>query len=218
MKGHQLNVHGFMDVHVIDIERGLPATGLVVELRELSRSGVEQRVASGTINSKGSTDFPLFAGCPVPIGQYELQFWWDTISRTATAPPSGLSLMSCRSAFRSRTQKVTITFHCASRPGPIPFTVGNNDCGSSFRTIQIAAMSAFGGERTWLFALHMSAYDPKRTSDAFLFNYLIRQRNQPRRNGESERFGGLKIDHEFVLGGLKDWQVGRLCALRICPT
>ena len=73
-KGDQLNVHGFVDVHVIDIERGLPATGLVVELRELSRSGVEPLVASGTINSKGATDFPLFEGCPVPIGQYELRF------------------------------------------------------------------------------------------------------------------------------------------------
>ena len=45
---------------------------------------------------------------------------------------------------------------------------------------------------------------------ALLFNYLIRERNQPRRNSKSERFGGLKINHEFVFGRLKDRQVGRL--------
>jgi len=58
--------------------------------------------------------------------------------------------------------------------------------------------------------LQQNADDPKRTSSVFLFNYLIRERNQPRRNGKSERFGGLKSDHEFVFGGLKDRQVGRL--------
>ena len=46
----------------------------------------------------------------------------------------------------------------------------------------------------------------------FLFNHLVRERNQPRWNGESERFGGLKIDHEFVFGRLKDRQIGRLRA------
>jgi hypothetical protein len=36
-----------------------------------------------------------------------------------------------------------------------------------------------GAKRTCRFALQMSAYDPKRTLDAFLFNDLIRERNQP---------------------------------------
>jgi 2-oxo-4-hydroxy-4-carboxy-5-ureidoimidazoline decarboxylase len=70
--GDRLNVHGFMDVHVIDITRGVPATGLAVELRELSGSGAGQRVASGTIDAKGVS--PLIDGRPIPIGQYELRF------------------------------------------------------------------------------------------------------------------------------------------------
>lgn len=69
-----LDVYGFMDVHVIDIERGLPATGLAVELRELSASGAQQHLASGTINAKGLTDAPFFENRPIPIGQYELRF------------------------------------------------------------------------------------------------------------------------------------------------
>lgn len=70
----RLNVHGFMDVHVIDIKRGLPASGLVVELHELSRSSGGQLLASAVINSKGATDTPFFEGRPIPIGQYELRF------------------------------------------------------------------------------------------------------------------------------------------------
>ena len=70
------------------------------------------------------------------------------------------------------------------------------------RTCRVALqMSAFGVKRTSHRQTPMSAFDPKRTSSVFLFNYLIRERNQPRRNGKSERFGGLKIDHEFDLVG-----------------
>jgi hypothetical protein len=50
-----------------------------------------------------------------------------------------------------------------------------------------------------------------------LFNHLICERNQPRWNGESERFGGLKIDHEFVFGRLKNWQIGWLRAFEDLP-
>jgi len=70
----RLKVHGFMDVHAIDLERGVPATGLAVELRELSVSGSERVLTSGVINAHGMTDVPFFQGCPVPIGRYELHF------------------------------------------------------------------------------------------------------------------------------------------------
>jgi hypothetical protein len=33
----------------------------------------------------------------------------------------------------------------------------------------------------------------------------------------SERFGGLKIDHEFVFGRLKNWQIGWLRAFEDLP-
>jgi 2-oxo-4-hydroxy-4-carboxy-5-ureidoimidazoline decarboxylase len=68
----RLPVHGFMDVHVIDIVRGVPAQGLRVALREVSASGVEQQVASGTVDAKGIV--PLIEGRPIPIGGYELRF------------------------------------------------------------------------------------------------------------------------------------------------
>jgi len=68
----RLKVHGSMDVHVIDITRGVPAVGLAVELRERSASGAEQRVASGVIDAKGVA--LLIDGRPIPIGQYELRF------------------------------------------------------------------------------------------------------------------------------------------------
>jgi 2-oxo-4-hydroxy-4-carboxy-5-ureidoimidazoline decarboxylase len=68
----RLNVHGFMDVHVIDLQRGRAATGLTVELRELSGSG--GLLKSSTINARGVTDTPLFEHRPIPIGYYELRF------------------------------------------------------------------------------------------------------------------------------------------------
>ena len=90
-------------------------------------------------------------------------------------------------------------------------------------------MSAFGGKadmpqgsclllrslsdvkRTSLVAAHMSAFDPRRTlTTPILFNDLVRKRNQSRRNGQPQCSGGLQIDHKFVLGRLKNRQVGRL--------
>ncbi len=70
----RLNVHGFMDVHVIDLKRGLPAAGLALELRELSGSGSDRLLTSSVINARGSTDIPFFEHCPIPIGRYELRF------------------------------------------------------------------------------------------------------------------------------------------------
>ena len=44
------------------------------------------------------------------------------------------------------------------------------------------------------------------------FDYLVGEREHPRRNCEAKRLGGLEIDHELKLGRLYDWQVGRLGA------
>jgi 2-oxo-4-hydroxy-4-carboxy-5-ureidoimidazoline decarboxylase len=69
----RLHVNGFMDVHVIDIQRGVPAEGLRVGLHEVSASGV-QCLASSALNARGVASQPFFEGRPIPIGQYELQF------------------------------------------------------------------------------------------------------------------------------------------------
>jgi 2-oxo-4-hydroxy-4-carboxy-5-ureidoimidazoline decarboxylase len=70
----RLNVHGFMDVHVIDLQRGRPAIGLAVELRELSGSDGGSLLKASTINGRGVTDTPWFEHRPIPIGHYELRF------------------------------------------------------------------------------------------------------------------------------------------------
>ena len=70
----RLAVHGFMDVHVIDLATGLPATGMAVEVYELSATGPERKRASATIDTKGLPDRPFFPAQPIPMGQYELRF------------------------------------------------------------------------------------------------------------------------------------------------
>ena len=70
----RLKLHGFMDVHVIDLDRGLPAAGLAVELHERSCSGSGRLLMTSTINARGSIDRPFFEHRPIPIGHYELQF------------------------------------------------------------------------------------------------------------------------------------------------
>ena len=69
----KLNVHGYLDVHVIDMQRGMPAAGVSVELREISEDD-DQLIVNATTNAIGQTDCPLVEGRPIPIGLYELRF------------------------------------------------------------------------------------------------------------------------------------------------
>jgi 2-oxo-4-hydroxy-4-carboxy-5-ureidoimidazoline decarboxylase len=86
-----LAVHGFLDVHVIDIAHGRPATGLAVSLYEWD--GTDRRlVARGTIDARGLTATPFFEARPIPAGRYELEFfvgdYFATLGRANdTAPP-----------------------------------------------------------------------------------------------------------------------------------
>src|SRR5262245_66342910 len=50
-------------------------------------------------------------------------------------------------------------------------------------------------------------------SFAFSFNHLVGEREQPVRNLEAERLGGLEVDHQLELGRLLDRQIARLGAL-----
>jgi 2-oxo-4-hydroxy-4-carboxy-5-ureidoimidazoline decarboxylase len=67
-------VNGQLSTHVLDAERGMPAAGVGVELRELRRAGGHRLIWSGATNPAGRTDAPLIADRPVPIGRYELAF------------------------------------------------------------------------------------------------------------------------------------------------
>jgi 2-oxo-4-hydroxy-4-carboxy-5-ureidoimidazoline decarboxylase len=69
-----LRVNGRLSTHVLDTHGGTPASGLAVELHELSGEGSARLVAAARTNADGRTDAPLIAGRPVPIGSYELRF------------------------------------------------------------------------------------------------------------------------------------------------
>src|SRR5260221_8424394 len=45
-----------------------------------------------------------------------------------------------------------------------------------------------------------------------LFDDLVRNGENARRDGELERLGGIQVDHELELGGPQDGQIRRLCA------
>ena len=70
----RLKVHGHLSTHVLDTQAGRPATGVTIELLELSANGERRMIARATTNRDGRTDEPLIAGRPLPIGRYELRF------------------------------------------------------------------------------------------------------------------------------------------------
>jgi 5-hydroxyisourate hydrolase len=64
---------GHLSTHVLDTSRGLPAAGVLVEVR-LLRGTESTRVAAATTNAQGRTDAPLMADQPLERGTYELTF------------------------------------------------------------------------------------------------------------------------------------------------
>ena len=64
---------GHLSTHVLDTARGVPAAGVVVEVRIVRGDG-SQRVAAATTNAQGRTDAPLVTGDRLERGIYELTF------------------------------------------------------------------------------------------------------------------------------------------------
>src|SRR5262245_34313231 len=58
----------------------------------------------------------------------------------------------------------------------------------------------------------MSALGQKRTSH-YLFDHLVRTSLHRRRHVDAKGLGRLKIDDQFKLGCLQDWQFGRIFTL-----
>jgi 5-hydroxyisourate hydrolase len=74
-----------LSTHVLDTSRGLPAAGVLVEVR-LLRGSESTRVAAATTNAQGRTDAPLIAGERLERGTYELTFnVGDYFRRTGVA-------------------------------------------------------------------------------------------------------------------------------------
>lgn len=62
-----------LSTHVLDVARGRPAQGVVVELHIL-RSEMRQHVTTSTTNADGRTTQPLLSGDSIEAGTYELTF------------------------------------------------------------------------------------------------------------------------------------------------
>jgi len=69
-----LRVNGRLSTHVLDTHAGHPASGVTIELAELSAHAEPRTVAHATTNLDGRTDHPLIGGRPIPIGHYLLRF------------------------------------------------------------------------------------------------------------------------------------------------
>jgi 5-hydroxyisourate hydrolase len=65
---------GRLTTHVLDTARGLPASGLRVELFRIAPSGERVHLTTVTTNANGRTDAPLLEGAGFVAGTYELIF------------------------------------------------------------------------------------------------------------------------------------------------
>jgi len=65
---------GRLSTHVLDLQRGLPAAGVGIELRELRRAGDHRLIWKGETDADGRTEAALIEGGPVPAGRYEIAF------------------------------------------------------------------------------------------------------------------------------------------------
>ena len=60
-----------LTTHILDLTRGKPAAGVIIELRNLTTG---KRVENVRTNADGRTDTPLLVGDDVKAGDYELLF------------------------------------------------------------------------------------------------------------------------------------------------
>ena len=60
-----------LTTHVLDLTRGTPAAGVIIELRNLTTG---ERLETVRTNDDGRTDTPLLVGDDVKVGDYELLF------------------------------------------------------------------------------------------------------------------------------------------------
>ena len=65
---------GFLTTHVLDTARGLPASGVMIELFQLGDGGPAVKIASATTNADGRTDTPILPHESFSTGTYELVF------------------------------------------------------------------------------------------------------------------------------------------------
>ena len=65
---------GFLTTHVLDTARGLPASGVMIELFQLGDDARRVKIASATTNDDGRTDTPILPQDRFSTGTFELVF------------------------------------------------------------------------------------------------------------------------------------------------
>jgi 5-hydroxyisourate hydrolase len=79
---------GHLSTHVLDTARGVPAAGVLVEVRIVRGGGEHEPVATATTNAQGRTDAPLIPGDRLERGVYELTFHVGDYFRRTGVPLS----------------------------------------------------------------------------------------------------------------------------------
>jgi len=79
-----------LSTHVLDLARGLPAAGIVIDLHTVE-DGSRRHITRAITNADGRTEQPLLTGERIQTGVYELTFHAAEYLRSAgitlTAPP-----------------------------------------------------------------------------------------------------------------------------------
>jgi 5-hydroxyisourate hydrolase len=88
-----------LSTHVLDIVRGGPAQGVLIELFALGEGGARQALTSARTNADGRTDAPLIGPAAARPGTYELLFHIGEYFRRSgaqTADPAFLDMVPIR--------------------------------------------------------------------------------------------------------------------------
>lgn len=92
---------GQLTTHVLDTDRGLPATGMAIELWQIAGDLPERDRLLKTVitNSDGRTDAPMLSALEVAVGTYELRFAvgsYFTAHRSDLPDPPFLNIVPIR--------------------------------------------------------------------------------------------------------------------------
>lgn len=66
---------GYLTTHILDTARGVPASGVVIELFQLHDNSQRSKSATATTNVDGRTDTPILPETEFEIGTFELIFY-----------------------------------------------------------------------------------------------------------------------------------------------
>jgi 5-hydroxyisourate hydrolase len=90
---------GHLSTHVLDVARGRPADGVVIDLHALEPGGSWRHLKQVKTTADGRTDAPLLAGADFKTGTYMLTFQLGDYFRrggTALADPPFLDVVPLR--------------------------------------------------------------------------------------------------------------------------